>query len=240
MAIVKFKYLRRRPQLKAHLRYITHRRGRDGERITRPLFDARDRTDKPRIYEQIDRAPSGTIFYKMMINLDPTREDSRKDIDLVRLTRHTIRVLEARLGRQLPFAATIHNADHSPLRHMHGIFLLQQRLSRAQFYELRRLAWHTATAEARRQRRLLDLVRENPRLRFLAQARLLTQPRRLTQTVSAQRRDRAYRPLRLQHGCHHCGYGQVTGIPTWRTSCPSCRTPLKKEQALRLTREVSA
>ena len=30
MAVVKLKYLKERPQLKRHLRYITHRRGREG------------------------------------------------------------------------------------------------------------------------------------------------------------------------------------------------------------------
>jgi hypothetical protein len=234
MAIVKLTYLRRRPQLKAHLRYITHRRGRDGERITRPLFDARDRTDKQYIYALIDAAPRGTIFYKMMINLDPKREDTRKDIDLPRVTRHTIRVLEARLNRQLPFAATVHNADHTPLRHMHGMFLLQGRLSREQFRQLRQIAWATATAEARRQRRMLDLVRENPRLRFLVQARSHTQARALLQADLWPQQGRAPKPLRLQHGCYHCGYGQFTGIPSYRLSCPSCHRPLTQENTQRV------
>jgi hypothetical protein len=38
MAIVKAKYTRGKPRIKAHLRYITHRRGLDVGRITRPLF----------------------------------------------------------------------------------------------------------------------------------------------------------------------------------------------------------
>ena len=38
MAIVKAKYIRGKARIKAHLRYITHRRGLDVGRITRPLF----------------------------------------------------------------------------------------------------------------------------------------------------------------------------------------------------------
>jgi len=38
MAIVKAKYIRGKSRIKAHLRYITHRRGLEGERITRALF----------------------------------------------------------------------------------------------------------------------------------------------------------------------------------------------------------
>jgi hypothetical protein len=168
----------------------------------------------------------------MMVNLDPKREDARKDIDLVHLTRKMIRTLEEKLGRSLPFAAVIHNADHSPLRHMHGLFLLQGgRLTRQQFVALRLIATSTATEEARRQRRLRDLVRENPRVRFLTQAYVRTRP---------QEKIRGVKPLQLQHGCTHCGYGQMMGIPKWRTYCPSCRKPLNRARPLQLTREVSA
>ena len=38
MAIVKAKYVRGKSRIKAHLRYITHRRGIEGERMSRPLF----------------------------------------------------------------------------------------------------------------------------------------------------------------------------------------------------------
>jgi hypothetical protein len=69
---------------------------------------------------------------------------------------------------------------------------------------------------------------------------LLTQARTRAQAVPVKRRDRAVKPLQMQHGCYHCGYGQFTGIPRYRLSCPSCHKPLNPEQTLRLTREVSA
>ena len=80
MAIVKLKYLRDRPHLKRHLRYITHRRGRDDGAITRVLFHAEGLTDRRSVYELIDAAPRGTVLYKFMINLDPVKEDTHKDL----------------------------------------------------------------------------------------------------------------------------------------------------------------
>ena len=46
MAVVKLKYLKARPQLKRHLRYITHRRGKEAGRVTRQLFDRDGPTDR--------------------------------------------------------------------------------------------------------------------------------------------------------------------------------------------------
>jgi hypothetical protein len=53
MAIVKAKYVRGKDRIKAHLRYITHRRGIDGERMSRPLFGKDGALSKQHIYEMI-------------------------------------------------------------------------------------------------------------------------------------------------------------------------------------------
>jgi hypothetical protein len=82
MAIVKAKYVRGKPRIKAHLRYITHRRGRDGERITRPLFGRDGALTKHQIYEMIDAARRGAVFHKFVINFHPVKEDTRKDLNL--------------------------------------------------------------------------------------------------------------------------------------------------------------
>jgi hypothetical protein len=60
MAVVKLKYIRGREQIKAHLRYITHRRGKTQEKITRLLFGRDGLTDKLAIYQMIDNAKRGT------------------------------------------------------------------------------------------------------------------------------------------------------------------------------------
>jgi hypothetical protein len=57
MAVMKLKYLKNRPHLKAHLRYITHRAGEERGKITRSLFDNRSDTDKLATYRLIELPP---------------------------------------------------------------------------------------------------------------------------------------------------------------------------------------
>jgi hypothetical protein len=226
MAIVKVKYSRSIDHIKDHLRYIVHRPGKDREHMTRELFDMFDHRDKAHAYELMD-ATKHPLFFKIIINPDPKREDTRKDLDLQYLTRQTLREMQRLIGRDdLPFVATIHN-DHTPLRHIHAIAMVQGKIAKADFYQLKNL-WKTATEEARQQRRSRDRVREHPRVQYLTQARVLTQP------IFTQRRERAFKPLRMQHGCDHCGLGQRTGIPSWRNNCPSCHKPLNQEKTLEL------
>jgi hypothetical protein len=249
MAVVTLKYIRDRPQLKKHLRYIAHRRGREGGSITRVLFNAAGLTDKQAVYELIDAAGRGTAFFKLMINPDPKREDTYKDLDLPHVTRQTILALEQQLGVRLAFAAVIHPADHSPLRHVHGIFLLPKRLSKAAFRKLRQIAWTTATAQARLQRRARDRILGNPRYRTLPIYRTLNRHQRYAQPPKSRphrrqplrlvQRASGYRPLRLQPGCRSCGYGLLTGISGFLALCPACGRGLQQKRMLRLTREVS-
>jgi hypothetical protein len=242
MAVVTLKYLKERPQLKAHLRYITHRRGREEGSITRPLFGSAGMTDKRSVYERIDRARRGTVLYKFMINLDPTREDTYKDVDLEHITRQTILALERQLGLSLPFAAVIHPADHTPLRHVHGIFLLPKRLSREAFRQLRQVAWTSATAQARLQRRARDRILGNSYYRALPLSRLSSRYQQRTQAVRVRaavggRRQlrtasvfkRGYKPPRLQRGCSSCGFGLTTGVSAFLPVCPACGRGLGRE-----------
>jgi hypothetical protein len=224
MAIVKVKYTRSIAQIKAHLRYIVHRPGKDEATITRQLFDQLSGKDKQYAYQLID-GTKHPVFFKVIINLDPKTEDIYKDLDLQQLTRLTISQMKTLIGRDVPFVATMHH-DHTPLRHIHAICAVQGKIARKDFERLRTL-WKYTTAEARAQRRMRDRVRQHPRMRYLAQARLLTQP------VPVQRRNRPDKPLQMQHGCDHCGYGQFTGLPKYRRYCPSCHRPLKQERTVR-------
>jgi hypothetical protein len=229
MAVVKLKYLRSRPQLKKNLRYITHRRGSEEGRVTRTLFSADGLTDKQTIYDLIDRAKRGTVFYKLMINLDPKREDTRKDLDLAHITRQTIHALERKLGLSLPFAAVIHPADHTPLRHVHGIFLLSRRVSKEAFRTLQQTAWTTATAQARLQRRARDSVLANPRYLLLARSKLPTKALMPNHPVRLKQWERGDRPPRLQSGCRSCGFGVLTGISAFLPRCPHCGRGLGRQ-----------
>jgi hypothetical protein len=239
MAVVKLKYLKARPQLKRHLRYIAHRRGREEGRVTRQLFTADGPTDKRTMYDLIDSAKRGTVFYKLMINLDPRREDIRKDLDLVHITRQTIRALERQLGLSLPFAAVVHPADHTPLRHVHGIFLLPRRVSKDAFRQLRQIAWTTATAQARLQRRARDKVLGRPRYRSFSFSLLNSRDQQRSQTRQPDRarqgrtvvrhNARGYTLPRAQSGCRACGFGLKTGISAFLSVCPACGRGLERQ-----------
>jgi uncharacterized paraquat-inducible protein A len=126
--------------------------------------------------------------------------------------------LEKQLGRHLRFVATVHD-DHTDKRHVHGIFLLQGRVSKERFKALAKTARLAATQEARLQRAGRERVRTHP------------QYQRLARFVRVVRQGRGVKPQRTQSACPSCGYGQFSGIPSHRVYCPVCHTRLKERTA---------
>jgi hypothetical protein len=167
MAIVKNNYVRRgRGQIdrvKASLRYITHRPGKDKERMYRELFGHDGVMDKDQAYWMFDAAPMGTNFFRLVISTDPKREDTYKDLHMRAIAMKTIQHLEEKLHLEgkIQFVAAIHN-DHTWIRHIHAIVLVPKKLSKEEFKVFQDLK-HAATAEALRQRQQLDQVREAQR-----------------------------------------------------------------------------
>jgi hypothetical protein len=213
MAVVKIKYTRNRRAVKAHLRYITHRRGREDKTTTRTLFTEGGIITKQAAYELIDSVKPGTVFYKIILSPDPRREDSLRDLNLWQLTRSTAAALQAALKRDIRFLAVEHN-DHTPHRHVHAIFLIPGKLSRQEFRTLATLARRAATEEARLQRQARDLLLQHSRSQTLRQ--ILTSARS-SEGVNAPP---------LQSGCRVCGYGELSGIPAFYAYCPSCHERL--------------
>jgi hypothetical protein len=213
MAIVKAKYIRGKGRIKAHLRYITHRRGQDAGRITRSLFGRDGALSKQHIYEMIDAARRGAVFHKFVINFHPTREDTRKDLNLWDLTRKTLEQIKTQFGDSVPFVATIHD-DHTLLRHVHGFFMVEGRLSKEEFGKIRGL-WKVASAEVWRQRTRLDRMRKS--LRYQKLLPLIEKYKR------KRGQGRRVREIRTQPACQHCGYGGRYGIPAYLLVCPSCK-----------------
>jgi hypothetical protein len=161
MAIVKSNYVKRgkgeRGRAKATVRYITHRRDRDNQTVTRKLFGYDGALTKEQAYHMIDEAQKGTIFYRFVLSPDPKREDRYKDLYLSDITIHTMLKLEERLGRHVQFCATEHT-DHSPHRHVHVLALVGGRkLTREDLQALRQ----EATERALFQRRMRDRIREH-------------------------------------------------------------------------------
>jgi hypothetical protein len=155
--IVKANYCKKgageRGRAKATLRYITHRRDREGHKVTRDLFGFDGGLSKDTAYRMIDAAPEKRrYYYRIIISPDPRREDSYRDLSLQDLTIETMLKLEERYGKPIQFIAALHD-DHSPHRHAHTLVILNgRRLTRADFAALRDYGRHRAL----KQRRFLD------------------------------------------------------------------------------------
>src|SRR3954449_386342 len=169
MAIVKNNYVKRgRGQLarvKASLRYIAHRPGKDKERMYREIFGHDGIMDKDQAYRMFDEAQKGTIFFRLVISPDPKLEDKFRDLHMREIAKKTIQHLEEKLNLkgEIQFVAAIHN-DHTWIRHIHAIALIPRKLSKEDFKVFQDLK-SAATAEAQRQRQQLDQMREAQRER---------------------------------------------------------------------------
>jgi hypothetical protein len=145
-------FTKHRNLAKKSIRYIAHRRGRDGKSVTRQLFGREGSTDKTEAYAKIDKAPRGTTFFRMIISPDPLTEDTLQDLDLREIMDQTMLVLQKNFPKQqVEYFAAIH-ADHTDKRHVHVVALLRGRLTKNHLSSLRA----TATKEALSQRQTLD------------------------------------------------------------------------------------
>jgi hypothetical protein len=155
MAIVKATYTKSSNIAKAAIRYIEHRPGREGEKVTRGLFGIDGTMDRQQAYQMIDEAEKGTAYFRLVISPDPAREDTEKDLHLAELTRQTLLTLEERLNKEVPYVAVEHD-DHAPHRHIHVVALVRGRLNTQDFQAMRQ----TATDAALFQRQERDQARE--------------------------------------------------------------------------------
>jgi hypothetical protein len=75
MAIVKATYTKSRAGAKASIRYIEHRPGKDGAKITRNLFGIDGLMGRDQAYRLIDEAEKGSVFYRFILRaLTPNRK----------------------------------------------------------------------------------------------------------------------------------------------------------------------
>jgi hypothetical protein len=151
MAVLTANYIRRgkvgNPRAKDAIRYMQHRPGHEGVRITRPLFGTDGRQGREDAYRMIDEAPAGTHFYRVTLDPDPTKEDGKKDLDLRELTQRTVKTLEEIVQRTVYYVAAVH-ADHAPHRHVYLLASVQRRLNTPELNQLK----DTATQVCREQR----------------------------------------------------------------------------------------
>jgi hypothetical protein len=138
MAIVKASYTRVRSKIKANLRYITHRPGRDKEKITRQLFGWDGDLTKDKAYRMIDEAEKGTIGFRIVLNFDPKKENPNKTLDLRDLTKQfMLNLWELKNKQAFEFFAVEHN-DHTDLPHIHAVVLFHGKIFKKDLVSLRR------------------------------------------------------------------------------------------------------
>ena len=160
MAVITAKFTRERGRVKAGVRYIQHRAGRDGEKVTRELFGIDGVMERQQAYQLIDDAAKGIVFFHIVISPDPQKEDTAQDLHLAEITRQTMLTLEAQLKKEVPYVAAEHD-DHTDHRHVHLFALVQGRVNTKALAVMR----ETATQTALLQRQERDRQREQQQQR---------------------------------------------------------------------------
>src|SRR3954451_1552784 len=163
MAIVKVSYTKSRKKIKASVRYIQHRPGKEGERLNRSLFGLEGLMSREEAYELIDNALKGTTFFRIVISPDPKREDTDRDLNLQEITEQTLLALAKALGQHIAYVGAIHD-DHAPHRHVHAIAMIQGKLTREHFQVLRQSATEAALLQRRERDQAHGVIRDKPRL----------------------------------------------------------------------------
>ena len=155
MAIVKASYTKSSGGAKASIRYIAHRPGKDGAKITRTLFNCDGALERKQAYQMIDEAEKGSLFFRFVFSPDPAKEDTNKDLFLRDITEQTMHTLEERFGQKLSWVAASHQ-EHAPHRHVHVIAVVPGKLYPADFQAMRQTAtevglWQRQERDARKE-----------------------------------------------------------------------------------------
>jgi hypothetical protein len=253
MAIVKANYVKRgkeeRGRAKATIRYIQHRRGQDGQIITRTLFGREGEMERSEAYRLIDEAGKGSLFYRFIISPDPKREDRNHDLDMRDITTQTIQALEDLIDASEPIqwiAAT--HADHAPHLHTHVIAVVPKRLYKADLEYLR----YQATKASLEQRRILDLqhYRERerpyppqkfafPSRRFASfQKQYIPGTRGSSKSPSWHARGPYLKPQLHTCTCTRCFAAHIHSIRDPVHKCKSCGLILHRQQQLRIIKPL--
>src|SRR6266581_6121077 len=155
VAVVTAKYTKSRGGAKATIRYIQHRAGKEGARVTRTLFGLDGAMGRTDAYQMIDSAEKGSVFYRIIISPDPANEDTRQDLRLRDITEQTMRAFELHTHKHIAWVGAVH-ADHTAIRHVHVVAVVPGRLSAQDFRSLPQALIQEATRESLTQRRHLD------------------------------------------------------------------------------------
>jgi hypothetical protein len=234
MAIVKASYTKSRGGAKASIRYIAHRPGKDGVKITRNLFGIDGLMGREQAYGFIDEAEEGSLFYRFIVSPDPNQEDLKRDLHLREVTEKTMQTLMARLKQEVQWVAAEHD-DHAPNRHVHVVAVVKGKLHIPDFQAMR----ERATKAALFQRKERDFAREQQPRRWLPRDQKAPGFAREFPLYRARAADRQFtrvsRAVRIQT-CPSCGYRQVRTMSSYahRCSCIFCGFTLHSDHQPRL------
>jgi hypothetical protein len=248
MAIVKANYVRKgrseRVTAKANIRYIQERPGRDKEKLTRPLFNNAGVLGRLEAYQFIDEeGRKGRFFYRLKLSPDPVKEDTKRDLNMQKLTRQMMQSLEKRLKTTIPWAGALHD-DHTDKRHVHILAAIPRRLQK---YELESLIREASTI-CQEQRRQLEPGLEraewreterHPRTTYqslkFGKRRSLTAGRQ-TQKPLVQAGGGGSAKTHTSCTCPHCHFPQSHNSQGAH-NCVSCGWTLHKKRELSLQRK---
>ncbi len=155
MAVFVMDYTQSKGVAKANVRYIQHRPGKEGERVTRTLFGWDGEMGRYDAYRMVDTAEKGSSFFRIKISPDPKTEDTKRDLHLREVTENIMQMFEGRINKQVQWVAAEHD-DHTPKRHVHVLAVARGRLNRQDLQSI----IQKATEACLEQRRALDLAQE--------------------------------------------------------------------------------
>lgn len=144
---------------KANIRYIEHRAGKDGARITRTLYGSDGKMERVEAYRMIDEAEKGSIIYRLVINFDGEKEDTHKDLYVQEITEKTMLGIENRIGQPVQWVAATHD-DHTELRHVHILAVLPEKLQVYDLQAIRQVATEAALTQRREKDKVLEQKQE--------------------------------------------------------------------------------
>ena len=230
---------------KANIRYIQERPGRDKEKLTRPLFNNAGVLGRHEAYQFIDEeGRKGRFFYRLKLSPDPVKEDTKRDLNMQKLTRQMMQSLEKRLKTTIPWAGALHD-DHTDIRHVHILAAIPRRLQK---YELESLIREASTI-CQKQRRELEPDKERAQWRDSARHIKTYQSLKFSKRhiLPAQRQEQTRAALVLAGGggstkthasctCPRCHFPQ-SHISHGAHNCVSCGWTLHKKRELTLQRK---
>ena len=158
MAIFKATYTKKSKGAKANIRYIEHRAGKDGARLTRTLYGIDGNMERREAYRMIDEAEKGSVFYRLVINFDAEKEDTHRDLYIQTITENTMSAVENRFGQPVQWVAATH-ADHTPLRHVHILAILPKKLQVHDLQAIRSLATEAAVTQRHQRDKVVEIQR---------------------------------------------------------------------------------